>query len=224
MAKNNEKNLTDEEKMNQINEGGEGENATENTGDSKGGSKNEPKVKPSKDEELVEVPKSTLEIILKKQEELEKARANDKELIDRLTYAADKSRLGIWDERNSQGELIRTYGVGIWKIVDDKGGVKEHIVRGTKMIADDVVIEDNGGVRRLVENQTLKVYLDDGVDKSGNDKEFIEIEIPYVNFYRLVTRKRFPVIKESKTTNGEFRTLRLDDGREIELDIRFLNY
>lgn len=184
------------------------------------------KVTPPDEEEKVSVPKSLLESILRKQEELEAGRIEDNKKIDQLQYAADKARMGIWDQRNAAGELIRTFGVGIWKMKnEDTGEMIDHIIRGTKMVFDDVVIEDNGGVRRLVEYQTLKVYLDDGLEeKTGKEKPLLEVEMPYVNFHRLLNRKRFPVVRESKTENGEFRTLRLDDGREIEFDIKFLNF
>ncbi len=173
-----------------------------------------------KDKEVVEVPKSLIETILKQQEDLMKRLDDKDEQIKQLTYAADKGRMGIYEQRNTQGELIRTYGVGIWPITDLKTGKEtEYIVRGTKLIFQDVVIEDNGGVRRLVETQTLRVFLDQGADK-----DFKQIDMPYVNFYRTVRRTRMPVVRESRTEKGEFRTLRCEDGREIEFDINFLNY
>lgn len=171
-------------------------------------------------EEMVSVPKSLIDQILKKQEELEKSREEDKAKIDMLTYAADKNRIGIYESRNAKGELIRTYNVGFWNISDvEKGEKKSYIVRGTKLVFQDVAIEDNGGVRRLIEKQTLRVFLD-----QGPDQPFKEIDVPYVYFYQTVERKRFPSVKESTTNDGVFRTIRFDDGREIEFDINFLNY
>lgn len=177
-------------------------------------------------EEVMEVPKSLIESILKKQEDMEKRLDEKDQIIDKLTYAADKGRMGIYEQRNAKGELIRTFGVGFWPVSDKKSGeTTEYLVRGTKMIFQDVAIEDNGGVRRLVENQLLRVYLDQGVNATtGKENDYKEIDVPYVNFYRTVKRKRFPLVKESRDENGEYRTLRLEDGREVEFDINFLNY
>jgi len=163
-------------------------------------------------EEMVSVPKSLIEGILKKQEEFDAREEERDKKIQQLEYAADKSRMGVYEGRN-KGELIRTFAVGHWPIREG-GETKEYIVRGTKLVDQDVAIEENGGVRRLVQ----------GVDDDGKERDFATTDIPYVDFYRNVHRKRFPVVKESKTPDGDFRTLRFEDGREVEFDIRFLNY
>lgn len=177
------------------------------------------------EEEKVEVPKSLLESILKKQEEIEAQLSAKNEKIAQLEYAADKGRMGIYEQRNKKGELIRTYGVHYWPVTDPKTKVtREYMVRGTKLVDDDVAVEDNGGVRRLVERQTLRLFLDMGVDADGHDKSFKEVDIPYLSFRQRKVTKRFPVVKQSTTDEGrDLRTLRFDDGREVEFDIAFLN-
>jgi hypothetical protein len=175
--------------------------------------------------DTVSVDKSLIEAILRKQEDLEKKISDRDEQIKQLQYAADKARMGIWDSRNTKSELIRTYGVGIWVTRDEKTGEPvENIIRGSKIILDDVIIEEHGGIRRVVEHQIIRLFLDQGLDENGKEKPFKELDMDYVNFWRSIQRKRFPVVRESKSDIGEFRTLRLDDGREVEFDIRFLNY
>lgn len=180
-----------------------------------------PATKPSKDE-TVTVPKSLLEEVLSNQKKLEEGMsARDKE-IERLTYAADKSRLGIYDSRNASGQLIRKLTVGLWEVGTEENK-KSFIVRGWKMVADEVNMEDNGGIRRLVERQVIRLFLDQGTDGEGKDKPFMEVDVDYVKFYRQVKRLTGEVIKESRDDKGDYRTLRFDDGRTVEMDIRFVN-
>jgi len=176
-----------------------------------------------KEPDTVAVPKSLLEEVLANQKKLEESVISRDKEIERLTYAADKSRLGIWDQRNNGGQLIRKMAVGVWEIADTKGNVVPYIIRGWKTVVDEVNIEDNGGVRRLVEHQVIKLFLDQGSNPDGSDKEFKEVDIEYVQFYRRVKRLAGEVIKESRDENAEFRTLRFPDGRTVEMDIRFVN-
>lgn len=171
-----------------------------------------------KDEDMVSVPKNLLDSIVKKQEELEKTNATQAETLKKLEYAADRGRTAIYDQRNASGELIRTMTVGIWSEVDEKTTeTKEYIIKGWKTIVDDVYIEDNGGVRRVVERQIIRLFLADEND------EITERDVEYLNFYRKVQRRRAEVVGESKNENGEFRVLRFPDGREVEMEIRFIN-
>lgn len=175
-------------------------------------------------EEMVTVPKGVLEEVLAGQKRMEEALDVKTKEIERLTYAADRSRLGIFDQRNNGGQLIRKMSVGVWEEPDGKGGQISSIVRGWKMVRDEVNLEDNGGIRRLVEIQTIRLFLDQGVDKAtGKENPFKEVDVEYIRFYRQVKRTTGEVVKESRDENGEYRTLRLEDGRTIDMDIRFVN-
>lgn len=169
---------------------------------------------------MVEVPESLIQQILKKQEEQDQFIKDQALTIEQLKYAADKGRMGIWEQRNAAGDLIRTANIGIWTIRNvEAGTAKKHIVLATKMVFQDVVIEENGGVRRLIEKQTLRLFLDD-----GPEKDLIELDVPYAYFYNNVERERATIIGESKSEKGIFRKMRFEDGREIDFDINFLNY
>lgn len=175
-------------------------------------------------EEMVQVPKSVLEEVLAGQKRLEEGLAIKDKEIERLTYAADSSRLGIYDQRNNGGQLIRKMAVGVWEEPDGDGSTKSSYIRGWKIVRDEVNLEDNGGIRRLVEHQVIRLFLDDGVDAAtGHDKPFREVDIEYVRFYRQVKREVGEVVRESRDEKGEYRTLRMKDGRTIDMDIRFVN-
>lgn len=175
---------------------------------------------PPAGEKKVEVPESLLKQVLARQEEMEGIIKSQTSTIEQLKYAADKGRMGIWEQRNASGEIIREANVGVWEIVDvEKGTRKDHIVLGTKLIFQDVSVEDNGGVRRLVETQTLRVFLDD-----GEGKPVIELDMPYLRFYQGVKRQKGVIISQTKGEKGTFAKLRFEDGREMEFDINFLNY
>lgn len=183
-------------------------------------------------EEKVAVPKSLLEQILQGQKELE-AKVTDlgsqvaerDRTIEKLTYAADKNRMGIWEERNAAGDIIRTVTIGSWLYkFPDSEKTEQRFVMATQLIQDEVMIEDNGGVRRLVERQTLRVFLDDGVD-ADNKMKFVTVDVPYVRFYQNVLRVPATVIGESKTEDGShIRKVRFPDGKTLEIDIRFINF
>lgn len=205
--------MADESLKNNTGAGGTGDSSA-GTGGTTGGAI----ATPVKKEEMVSVPKSLIEEILANQKTMaEKVDTLTKD-NEKLLYAADKSRLGIFEARNNQGELIRTVNVGIWR-TRNGDDVKDHIVLGTKMVFQDVLIEEVGGIRRLVEKQTLRIFLDNGVGK-----EISEVDVAYAVFYQNVTRVRAQVVGESKNENGSFKKVRFDDGREVELDVNFINY
>lgn len=200
--------------------GGAGEQGGGVTGGQQGGTGVQPPKPPVEKVKMVEVPESLIQQILKKQEETDTLIASQAKTIEQLTYAADKGRMGIWDQRNSSGELIRTARVGLWTIRDVEAGTqKDHIVLGTKMVFQDVLIEENAGIRRLIEKQTLRLYLDD-----GDGKDVIELDVSYPYFYNNVKRVEATIVGESKNEKGSFRKMRFEDGREIDFDVNFLNY
>ena len=160
--------------------------------------------KPKKDDGKVEVDKSVLEQILVNQKRQEDLIKNQATTIDMLKQISDKGRLAKYEEQN-RGQLIRRANVGTW---DGK------VILGWVSVKDEVGVI-NGVLR---ETQIVKLYLDE-----GPGKELSNVEVEYLHWYRNVGRLYGDVVRESRTTNGETRTLKLEDGREFELDIRFLN-
>lgn len=161
-----------------------------------------PKSEVKKEKDTVEVPRSLLE------ELLERDKKRDEE-IEMLKSAADLSRLNKWEQEH-RGELIRKFRVATWR--DENG--ENRIVRMWKSTKDDAWIEN--GVPKY--SQWAKYYLDNG---EGNDP--LEVELEQLQFVRSKGATIGEVISERVDRFGEYKTLKFDDGREIEFDIRFLN-
>ena len=146
------------------------------------------------------------------QEINEKLEKNDKiiqeqaEEIKKLTFAADVSRLDQYDAKH-RGSLIRKVKLNLFS---------GKIVRGWKTVKDEVGVNKEGV---LVENQTVKLFLDE-----GDGEKMSSIEIPIVVFSRGTEKLETEIIKRSTTSDGiDTMTVKLSDGREIEMDVRFLN-
>ncbi len=154
--------------------------------------------------DTVLVEKAVLEQILENQRRLENTIKQQEKDISMLTTVADKGRLAKYEDKN-RGTLIRTARVGIWK---------GDVILGWVMVKDEVGFVH--GV--LQETQIIKLFLDAGPGNSPKEQE-----VEYLNFYRNVSRATGDVLKESRGTNGETRLIKLQDGREFELDIRFIN-
>lgn len=152
-------------------------------------------------EETVEVSKADLQSILDTVQEQKKA-------INRLESAADVGRLAKYDSEHAEN-LIREARLGLW----EHKGEKKYVV-GWKMVKDEVGVYDG----KVVEHQVIGIYLD-----SGEGKNPVMIESEYLNWARNLKRVTGQIIRESKTPEGETRTLKFEDGREIEVDIRFIN-
>lgn len=210
--------MADDKNKDQKNTGEEKENKTPEVKENKTENKQEPKETKSAKEETVTVPKSVLEDVLKQVDELKQERETDKKQLERLQYAADKGRLDIFDQRNSDGELIRTEGVSTW-LIDDK----LHYIIGWVRPMDDVYIDVASG--RLVEKQTMKLFLLPGDFETQDGTDLIEHEIPFGQFYKERKMILANVIgertdKKTKVTSHE---LELEDGRIIEMGVSFVN-
>lgn len=163
-----------------------------------------PPVKPAKEkEEIVEVPKKTLDAILDRLEAVEKAGKKKDEEIDMLKSISDKGRLSKWEEQN-KGALIRTANVAFWE---------GDPILAWKMVKDEVGFRDG----RLIVNQTIKIFVDAG------GKEPKPIELEYLYWAQNTTSMPGEVINKNVGKGGEVWTIELKDGRKVELDIRFIN-
>lgn len=176
-----------------------------------------PKKPKQEKKEMIEVDKNVLEQVLQKQEDQDVEIKVLKGKNIRLEAVADKSRLGWYDEQKGGGALIHTFRVAVfldYNDLDKEGNAKRKIVLAWKMVKDEVRLEN--GV--LKENQIYRLYLDEGEGEKAS-----EIDIDIRQFAREILRQKGELIKEAKTNEGSTKTLRFEDGREIEFDVRFLN-
>lgn len=153
--------------------------------------------KQEKKKDTVEIERSVLEEILRNQKA-------QQEKIEMLTSVADKARLAHWDKLHPQGNLIRRANLGKWK---------GKIVIGWAKVKDEVGFIH--GVLR--EEQIIKLFLDNGTKEPETE------DVEFLTFYRNVERVFGDIVKESRGAYGETRTLQLEDGRQFEVDIRFIN-
>lgn len=152
----------------------------------------------------VTVPKDLLKQILDKQEAQEELITKQNKEIERLTAAADKGRLVQYDMEHGGGTLIRRAKVSMWQGLP---------VMGWQTIKDEVGIVD----RVLREIQIVKLFCDDG------SKDFKEFEVDYIDFVRNTQKVEGEIVEQAKTKSGDYYTIRMSDGKEYKLDIRFIN-
>jgi len=159
--------------------------------------------KGKKGEETVEVPASLL------QELLDRDKARDDQ-IARLTEAADLGRLDKYDQEH-KGDLIRTAKIGL---INHKGKTK--MVLGWKSLEDYVGYDSDKG--KVEYRQTAEYWLDEGEDKKPT-----KVVMDQLIFSRTLSRVVGDIVGEAQKDGEVTRTLRFPDGREIVIDIRFLN-
>jgi len=151
--------------------------------------------------ESVEVPKDVLERLL---DTVEK----QGEKIKDLESAADVGRLSRIQQARNAGKLVKSAKLSIYE---------GKVVLGWSRVKDDVYFDESG---RLHEDQQVELYLDNGKNKKPTKTE----PMSYRAFARLTTKIEGEVIKESKDKEGQIMfTVQLEDGREFELPIVFLN-
>lgn len=148
-----------------------------------------------KQKDVVEVPKSTLEKLLSRVEVLEK----DNEILKEV---ADKDKLIRIEKLRAGGKLVKTVNLNVHH---------GKIVIGWSKVKDDVYFDEQG---RLHEEQVILVHYLDG-SKS---------EMDYRAFSRMKEPLKGEVISETKDSDGHTNIkVQLADGREINIDIVFVN-
>lgn len=145
-------------------------------------------------EEMVALPKATLEQILADQ-------AEAKREIARLTAAADIGRLAKYDSQHESKKNTKTCRVSFY---DDKPVV------GWKMTQDEVYTDGQGVYH---ERQTVQLILLGGETR----------EMPYRDSIRRIEKRDAEIVRRSTTEDGETVTVRLEGLEPLELDIRFIN-
>lgn len=130
--------------------------------------------------------------------------------IERLKFAADKGRLYRFDSMREE-DIIRTARVAVWK--DETG--KEQIIQGWAMQDNEVFYDPQG---KMHVKQNIKLLLGSGEDRS-------EVTVDYLYWSQNVTSISGDIIGETvdKAQGIHLRKIRFDDGKEVEMDIRFIN-
>lgn len=149
----------------------------------------------SKKKDNVEIPKDTLQKMMDRLEKLEK----DNELLKEVS---DKEKLRKIEELRNGGKLVKNVNLNT---------LNNKIIIGWSKIKDDVYFDEQG---RLHEEQIIAVVFQDGS----------KTDLDYRSFSRLSTKLKGEVISESKDRDGNSNMkVLLPDGREIDIDIKFIN-
>lgn len=147
-----------------------------------------------KEEDVVSIPRSTLEEILATVASLQKTQ-------DAMLKVEDKNKLIAIDRLRNEGRLVKEVKLR------EVGGL---VVVGWKMTKNDVYFLDG----RLVEDQEVEVWFEDETKRTIKLREWAT----------LPSYKVYEVIEESKDATGEvYFTVRGEDGKEIKINIKYVN-
>lgn len=113
----------------------------------------------------------------------------------------DKKALNKIDQMRRDGKLVKDIKL---RVLDGK------VVVGWKTLHDEVYFADG----KLIENQKVELYLEDKTTK----------ELSMRQWAALPMYQQFEVVKEARSENGQiFYTVRREDGKELEVDITYIN-
>lgn len=146
-------------------------------------------------EEMIEVPKTMLDRLLKRMETVEE----DNKLLKEV---ADKDKIARIMTLRSGGKLIKTVNLST---------ISNKVVIGWSKVKDDVYFDEQG---RLHEDQRLSVIYE------GGEK----VEMDYRQFSRVKSPIKAEILSETKDNDGNTNLkVLLPDGKEINIDIKFVN-
>ncbi len=148
-------------------------------------------------EDTVTLPKSEFDAVLKRIEGIEKKN----EMLEKV---ADRGRLARWKTENQD---FKTKDVRVSSL-DGK------IINGWKTVKDEVGKNPNTGL--WFEKQIIEVHFTDSTKK----------EMDYADFQRRIIKVNGHVIRTNKfnDADGSHEIFTVDiDGKEIDIDIRFVN-
>jgi hypothetical protein len=131
--------------------------------------------------------------------------------LERLEFATDKGRLEHYDNAQKPKELTRVR----LNVYEDSVSGSPKVVMAWKMIINESGYDT---VRGYYERQIIQLTFDDGNT----------VEIPYTDFTLGKRRKQqqAEILSRSKDENTGFeifKVRRVDDGKEFEVDSRFIN-
>lgn len=130
------------------------------------------------------------------------ARISDLEKITKEVYdVQDKSKIAKIEAMRREGKLVKDVKL---RVVDGK------VVVAWKTLNDEVYFADG----KLIENQKIQVFFEDKTNKEFSMRQWAAIP----------AYQSFEVIRESRSENGQiFYTVRREDGKELEIDITYIN-
>jgi hypothetical protein len=152
---------------------------------------------PRPEGETVVVEKSFLEDIRKRMDALEEDNTM-------LKQVADKARISDFYVRNKE-KMPTQYKL---RMIEDNE--QEKVILGWKMTKDDVYIDGP----RVVENQVIKLILEDGTQK----------DLTYRDFVRLYTTVQCSKIGERSEDGVLILKLEKNDTKKVyEIDVKYVN-
>lgn len=165
----------------------------------------EPKPPKEPKKDTIEVDKDVLKALLDRETKRDDLIAAQNKKIEMLLEVADKARLANWERNNNENGIIRNAKLTVWE---------NKIVLGWQMVIDEVGFVDG----KLIEKQVIRLWLDQGVGV-----EPITVDVNYLDFARHLRKAEGEIVKQSKGKDSESYTVQMKDGRQFEVDIRFIN-
>lgn len=160
---------------------------------------------PVEEKKKVEVDADVLERLVSGYEKLQ-----DK--VKDLEGAADVGRLARIQSMRAEGKLVKNAKLSVYEGL---------IVLGWVTVKDDVYTDERGVIH---EDQQIALFVDDGKDEHGKQKSKKTDAISYRTFARVVSKIEGEVVREIKDSEGRTTYgIRLEDGREYDLPITFIN-
>jgi len=153
-------------------------------------------------EKSVTIPESKLDELIRKIDE-------QGETIDMLKFAADKSRVSNWREKNKGKELM-VVRVKKWRMED---GEDKYVVGWTRMRTNKAVVLNNR--TRIEDQKTTLMFL----GNETQDIEYIEIK---ENTYSVEAEVLERTDKQNGSTELKVRT-KEETPKEFLIDILFIN-
>lgn len=149
----------------------------------------------AKEEETVTVSKAQFEQLLADMASMKKAQTE-------LEGTASQDQIRKLDALRASGRLVKAV-----KIRKFNG----KLVIGWQVIVDEVYMSPEG---KLIEDQKLKLFFEDATT----------FDTSLIQFSRISLYESYEVVKESKNAMGEMLfTVQLADGKELEINSKFVN-
>lgn len=163
-----------------------------------------PKVELRPEQPKSEEPQAKTEapkMVMMTQEEYAALLTRMDQLAEKVNYVADKDRVARYDAINkTKTAELPIAGISV---IDGRN------IIGWKTVFNEAEFR-NG---QYYENQVIEVMFEDGS----------KMKLNLVEFYRHRTKVSGEVVKKTQQESGEVWTIRLPDGKEVELGLEFIN-
>lgn len=122
---------------------------------------------------------------------------------EKLVAVSDKARLARYEQLSNTAELVRTAKISF---LDG-----DRPVLAWKLLDNEVFVDGRGVYH---ETQNVELFFDSGESE----------KLPYLDSVRRITKKAGEILSRTKDGDGhEVLKIMLGDGREFDIDIRFVN-